>query len=151
MHPHMLIEKTFGGDFLFSTLLTIRLLEMIYGITIPVLLYVDDYKVLYALGNISGPSETPGTPTPGESFVTVYFRVNNFTGSSIELELLLPCFDRTIDPSLIGADGIPVNEILKDGELYVTRTGQIITVNVSDIVAIQKINSNAIVPFCPTP
>ena len=147
----MLIENALGGDFLFSTLLTIRLLEIIYGITIPVLLYVDDYKVLYALGNISGPSETPGTPAPGESFVTVYFRINNFTGTSIELELLLPCFDRTIDPSLIGADGIPINEILKDGELYVTRTGQTITVNISDIVAVQKINPNVIVRTCPIP
>jgi len=136
---------------LFSKLLTIWLLERIYGVTIPILLYVNDYKVLYALGNISGPSDSPGTPAPGEAFVTVYFRLNRFLGTSIELELLSPCFDRAIDPSLIGADGIPVSEIIKDGELFVTRTDQTITVDLSEIAGLQLIDDSAIVPSCPTP
>lgn len=137
--------------FLFSTLLTVWLIERIYGITIPVLLYVDDYKVFYAIGNISGPSSSPGTPAPGEAFITVYFRVNNFVGGSVELELLSPCLDRAIDPALIGADGIPISEIIKDGELYVTRTNQKIVVDLNDIAAVQRIDSSALVPVCPTP
>lgn len=134
--------------FLYSKLLTLWLIERIYGITIPILLYVGDYKVLYALGNISGPSDGFGTPAPGEAFVTVYFRISNFLGSSIELELLSPCSGRAIDPSLIGADGIPVNEIIKDGELFVTRTNQKITVNLADISAVQQIDESVIVPSC---
>ncbi len=140
-----------GGDLLLSTLLTYLFIERIYGVTIPFIAYVDDYKVLYAIGNISGPSDNPGTPAPGESFITVYFRINNLIGTTVELELLSPCPGRTIDPTLIGAEGIPISEILGEGELFVVRTGQKIRVNLADLAAIQRFRSDSIVPACPVP
>lgn len=147
----MIIENDLGGDLLFSTLLTYLMLERLFGVTIPCIAYVDHFKVLYAVGNISGSSDNPGTPTPGEAFITVYFRVNNLLGASVEFELLSPCLGRAIDPTLVGAEGIPVSEILNEGELFVVRTGQMIRVNLADLVALQRFNPSSIVASCPVP
>lgn len=134
---------------LFCELYALYLIQRLTGITIPVILYIDQYKLLYAIGNIAGPSSTPGTPGPGESFVTVYFRITNVNANSVTLELLFPCGGREIDPVLLGVDGVPVSEIVKDGELYLVRTNQSITISLNEIEAVQSISTDSVVPSCP--
>lgn len=120
------------------------------GQTIPVVLFVNDYKVLYALGNVAGPSPTPGTPAPGDAFVTVYFRVNyvHIGLCAVELELLQPCGDRFIDPTVIDADGVPISEVIKDDSLQLVRTNQIVTVDIDPLVSLQQLSPSVVVSSC---
>ncbi|GAK03832.1 spore coat protein Y [Geomicrobium sp. JCM 19037] len=84
--------------------------EPVYD-TVPLILTTNMNRLLYALGDTR----------EGESFITVFFRVDRVDGNCAVLELLRP-FPELEIPA--GMADVPLNQVVRNNDLLLVRTGQ---------------------------